>query len=442
MAAHASRSRATLSTPVADAGHAVERATTTAEHLRERVDALFVGSALDAAGMRVGVEVELIPVRGRPPRPVPPDDTRAAIVAHDPALLADARISFEPGGQVELSPPPRESPSLAMEAVGALLARLDAALARRGIVAVSSGLNPWHAADAVGMHLDAERYRMMQRHFDSIGSAGRDMMRLSASLQICVDMCSGDDGVEQWLLANRMGPALSALFANSGVGAGEATGWSGTRSLVWQRLDASRTGFDGAQVAAGASTAYHAFAAGAFAMPLPRGADAVWPQGSFAAWLDGGTDRPDGDDVVHHLSTLFPPVRPRGYLEVRYVDAPPRRWMALPVVVVDTLLRDSRARRAALSALEDVDRGSLLAMWEASAHQGVVNPWLRHEALTLIEISLAACRRMAERGAVAAGIVDEIVAFRDDYLHRRRCWSDDQVDRISGPDSEDPTAWT
>jgi hypothetical protein len=39
------------------------------------------------------------------------------------------------------------------------------------------------------------------------------------------------------------------------------------------------------------------------------------------------------------------------------------------------------------------------------------------------------------------GIVDEIVAFRDDYLQRRRCWSDDQVDRITGPDSEDPTAW-
>ena len=324
----------------------------------------------------------------------------------------------------------------------ALIARLDAALARAGIVAVSSGLNPWHSADAVGMHLDAERYRMMQRHFDSIGVAGRDMMRLTASLQVCVDMCAGDDGVEQWLLANRMGPAVSALFANSGVAAGMATGWSGTRSVIWQHLDPSRTGFDGAQVGASPPSAYHDFAANAQAMPLSRGVDAVWPQGSFASWLAADLDRPDGDDVVHHLSTLFPPVRPRGYLEVRYIDAPPRRWMALPVVVVDTLLRDTEARRAALDALEDVDRSSLLAMWEAAGHQGVVNPWLRHEALTLIEISLAACRRMAERGAVAVGILDEVVAFRDDYLHRRRCWSDDQVDRITGPDREDPTAWT
>ncbi len=374
------------------------------------------------AQVRTGVEVELIPVRGRPPRPVPASETRAAIARHDPALLEDARISFEPGGQVELSPPPCGSPASLVDQLDGLVARLDGALARERIVAVSSGLNPWHRESDVGLQLDAERYRVMQRHFDAIGTAGRDMMRLTAGLQVCVDLLGGDAGVEQWLLANRMGPALAAAFANSGVGGGVVTGWSGTRCLLWQRLDASRTGFDGAQVSRDDPVAAYAdFAAHALAMPLSESSGV--------------------DPLAHHLSTLFPPVRPRGYLEVRYLDMPPRRWLAVPLLVVDTLLRDPLARRAALLALGDVDRETLLALWEAAAHQGVVNPWLRDEALALLAIALDAVRR-APAGTVPRAAAAALHNFRDTYLFRRRCWSDDQAERIDGPHAEDPNAWT
>ena len=424
--------------------------------LRGCVDRLFVGPVRPGwdPRLRTGGEVELIPVVGRPPRPAPAALTRAAILAHDPALLTDACVSFEPGGQVELSPPPQPSPAALLDELDGLLARLDGALAREGIVAVSSGLNPWHDATAVGLQVEAERYRTMQRHFDAIGPHGRDMMRLTAGLQVCVDLLPGRAGVEQWLLANRMGPALAAAFANSAVGAGAVTGWSGTRCQIWQKLDASRTGFDGAQVSAlDPRGAYTRFAAAALAMPLGRwpgpamrvGGDGDGAAGarlrSFASWQAESGARPDAEDGAHHLSTLFPPVRPRGYLEVRYLDAPPRRFLALPLLVVDTLLRDDVARRTASDALGDVGRETLLALWEAAAHQGVVSPWLRREATALLDITLDALRRRPP-DSVPRSAAASLRRFRDDYLSSRRCWSDDQVERITGPDAEDPTAWT
>jgi glutamate--cysteine ligase len=447
MAGHVARGGARASAPlIGRAGQSVDARPEKGANLGDRVGRLFTPRGGGASGLRVGVEVELIPVHGRPPRPAPLARTRQAILTHDPELLTDARISFEPGGQVEMSPPPHPSPAALLDELDTLLARLDGALAGDGIVAVSSGLNPWHTAAQVERQLDDERYRVMEQHFDRIGGAGRDMMRLTAGLQVCVDLARGADGVEQWLLANRMGPALSAAFANSAVGGGVVTGWSGSRCLSWQKLDASRTGFDGAQVdGSDPAAAYARFAGAAEAMPLwrallPASAAVHTEPRSFAAWQAERGERPDAEDVAHHLSTLFPPVRPRGYLEVRYLDAPPRRWLAVPLLVVDVLLRDPAARRAALAELGDVDRRALLAMWEASAHQGIVNPWLRHEALVLLAIALAAVTRMPA-GVVPRTAAASLRAFCEEYLFTRRCWSDDQVERINGPDAEDPTAW-
>jgi glutamate--cysteine ligase len=412
--------------------------------LLHQVERLFADTTPAGSPLRAGVEIEVIPVTGRPPRPVPAAHSRAAIERHDPALLVDGRVSVEPGGQVELSPAPQPSTAALLAQAAALLDRLRRALAAEGMVAVSSGMNPWHDADQVGLQLDAPRYTAMQRHFDGIGRAGREMMRLTASLQVCVDRAAGEAGAEQWLLANRMGPALTAAFANSAVAGGGTTGWTSTRCLLWQRLDASRTGFDGAQCDPEApAAAYAQFADAAEAIALPR--DGIGgmpePRQPFADWAAAGGDRPDGADVAHHLSTLFPPVRPRGYLEVRYLDAPPLEWLPVPVVVLHLLLADDRARRQALEALDPADRGAMLALWHAAAHQGIAHPWLRHEARALVDIAVAAARRApAER--VPAHATALLTRWRDEYLCTGRCWSDDQAARIDGPQAEDATAWT
>jgi glutamate--cysteine ligase len=277
---------------------------------------------------RIGVEVELIPVTATgAPQPV---DPAVLVEGFDAAFVASARPSFEPGGQLELSPPPRGTVAGLVDQVHRLLARACAIAHQRGVRLEAAGTNPYHSCAQVPLRTPTPRYLAIQREFDRCGPDGRRMMRLTASLQITVDLLPGPAGREQWLVANLAGPALTAAFANSTVIDGQQTGTPGARTRIWQGIDPRRTGYDGRHLdLADPVGAYHAFAAAAPRLPIPETAD-----------------------PAYHLSTLFPPVRPRGgYLEVRYLDAQPAHRIGAVVAVVAGLLYDRRARRDALDLL-------------------------------------------------------------------------------------------
>jgi glutamate--cysteine ligase len=131
-------------------------------------------------------------------------------------------------------------------------------------------------------------------------------------------------------VANLAGPPLTAAFANSGRAEGRPAGLAGARTRIWQNADLRRTGYDGRQLdLADPVGAYAAFAAAAPRLRIP-----------------------EAESPSYHLSTLFPPVRPRGgYLEVRYLDAQPFWRIGEAVTTVAALLYDTQARRAALDLL-------------------------------------------------------------------------------------------
>ncbi|MFC0541559.1 glutamate-cysteine ligase family protein [Kutzneria chonburiensis] len=272
---------------------------------------------------RIGVEIELIPVTYT--------DPTVLADGFDPDFVAAARPSFEPGGQLELSPAPRSSVDALMGDVRALLRRANDIASARGVRLEAVGVNN----SDVPLRRPTPRYLAMQAVFDEIGPCGRWMMRRTASLQIAVDLLLGAAGREQWLVANLAGPALAAAFDNSG----------GERTRIWQGVDLRRTGYDGRHLSLSDPVgAYLAFAAAAPRLPIP---EAVDPR--------------------YHLSTLFPPVRPRGgYLEIRYLDAQPLSRIREALVTVTTLLCNAEARRAALDLLlpraADLDRA-----WHESA---------------------------------------------------------------------------
>lgn len=276
---------------------------------------------------RVGAEVELIPVTDTAsPGPVDPELLAAGF---DATFVAAARPTFEPGGQLELSPAPRSSADALTADLHRLLARADSIAEACGVRLETAGVNPYHRCKDVPLRTPSTRYVAMQLLFDETGPHGRRMMRLTASLQIAVDLQAGAAGREQWLLANLAGPALSVAFDNSG----------GERTRIWRGIDPRRTGYDGRHLDPSDPVgAYTAFAAAAPRLPMPETADAAY-----------------------HLSTLFPPVRPRaGYLELRYLDAQPPHRIDAAVRTVTTLLYDPRARRDALDLLlpraDDQDR--------------------------------------------------------------------------------------
>jgi glutamate--cysteine ligase len=293
---------------------------------------------------RIGVEVELIAVTDTSrPRPVDPAVLSAGF---DPEFVRAAAPTFEPGGQLELSPPPRAGVAALLRDLGRLVDRAEAIAAARGVRFEMVGTNPYHSCAQVPLRTPTPRYRAMQRMFDQTGPDGRRMMRLTASLQICVDLLPGLDGYEQWLVANLAGPPLAAAFANSTVIDGQPSGLAGARTRIWQGIDLRRTAYDGRHLdPVDPVRAYAAFAAAAPRLPIPA-----------------------TTDPAYHLTTLFPPVRPRGgYLEVRYLDAQPRERMGEVVATVATLLYDRRARRDALDLLLP-RAGDLWRAWHDAAH--------------------------------------------------------------------------
>ena len=279
----------------------------------------------------VGLEQELLttPVAGHP------------FVRIDRVLRATAGatyrswLSFEPGGQVELSLP--ASPSVTsldlLWRTTELGLRTDCLAA--GVQVVATPIDRERTVTQVPLQLRGERYLRMQDHFDGIGPAGRRMMRLTASTQVCLDWWPGSAGLEQWRVALLSGPFLAAMF-------NRAPGPT-SRLATWLAVDPDRTAFDGR---------------------LLTHDDAVRGYARFAAGATRFLDTPR-----EHLTTLFPPVRPRGrYLEVRHLDAQPVAMVAPIAAVLAMLLYDDEARRHTLRLLEPLAH-SLEEHWYDAAHR-------------------------------------------------------------------------
>ncbi len=370
-----------------------------------QVAALFVpsvGTGLSSSDRpRLGLELEFF-VRDleESRRSVMVSETRRAL-ATDAALLRKACVSFEPGGQLELSLPPAESPRTLIRAAEEVVQRVGAALGRHGLRAEARGVDNRPGDDQV-LQVSGARYRAMGEHFDSIGPAGRRMMCRTAALQVCTDFTPGVEGRRQWLVANAVGPALAAAFRNPPG--------PDNRTSVWRAVDETRTGFDGCQVDENAPVdAYARFALDAHVMPLPRRAAApvagVPRLTTLREWATVGGSRPDEADVAHHLSTLFPPVRPRGYLEVRWLDAQPLGGLRMATALLAILLTDRDAGEEAIGIVA-TDGSTAADAWARSAERGLDDARLR---------------------AVARDVVDAVVGRADAVARRWPGWLPDDA---------------
>lgn len=342
----------------------------------------------------VGVELEwTIHHDADPARPLDPALLTAALHPHSPPTLdsgsphrtlpAGGKVTVEPGGQVEISTPPHASLASLHTAAAADINHLAERLARAGLALGATGIDPHRPPRRL---LRTPRYDAMADTFARAGPAGAIMMCGTAGLQICLDIGAGPRLAARWAALHELGPVLLAAFANSARHAGRDTGWASARMAAWFGIDQARTGpaYDGADPVA-AWTRY------ALDAPLlcVRG-DGPWhaPAGvSFANWLAGAIPRPPTEaDLALHLSTLFPPVRPRGYFEVRYLDGQPASdWLA-PVAVLTALLAAEDTVDAARELCAPV-----ADQWLAAARHGLADPGLRGVAHRVLDL---ACRRL------------------------------------------------
>ncbi|MFI1535274.1 ergothioneine biosynthesis glutamate--cysteine ligase EgtA [Streptomyces anandii] len=404
------------------------------------VEALVSGICFKTGPPRtLGVEVEWLVHELRDPRlPVTPERLEAAYAALRTVPLRSA-LTVEPGGQLELSSPPAASLMECIGTVSADLGAVRAVLAGHGLCLVGLGHDPWHPPRRF---LRQKRYDALETCLDRGGPAGRHMMCASASVQVCLDAGHEEPGPlghgRRWWLAHQLGAVLVAAFANSPLAAGRPTGWLSTRQLMWTRIGPGRAGAPPLNGDPRTAWARHALDAPVMCV---RRDDGPWevPEGlSFREWTRTRLPRPPTRaDLDYHLTTLFPPVRPRGHLELRMIDAQPGDdgWI-VPAAVTAALFDDPEAAETAYRAVKPLAEraGPRPAphnpLWTGAARTGLADPELHEAALTCFAAALEALPRL--------GATDEVVAavahFRDRYVLQGRCPADDLLDRPHDPD--------
>lgn len=379
---------------------------------------------------RIGAEVELIPVERSSRRIAAIDATDRPSTLH---ALRDAakgaawagrrspksgmpewltpnggRITFEPGGQLEYASPPMASVSALIADVREVMDRVGEALDRRELDAVHLGMDPANPIESVPLQAHASRYRRMDAHFASLGPYGARMMRQTASIQVNVDL--GPRPLERWRLLNAIAPYLAATFANAPAYAGQVGPEASLRRLAWNRLDPGRTGlpFDNADPVG-------CYADFAWRAPHLLGTETEPPFPPFCA----GEWRDDPVAWDAHLTTLFPEVRPRGYFEVRSIDALAPRWYAAPVLVVAGL-----AFAADAAMVRDVTGDPDPSLLEPAGRTGLADARLASGAVALADLALRGADSLGSP-RVASRDLAEAVAFVDRFTRVARMPADD-----------------
>jgi glutamate--cysteine ligase len=366
-------------------------------------------------------------------------------------LPARSAVTFEPGGQLELSSRPCPTAAAACAGAAADLGAARRVVAAAGVRLVGVGSDPLRTPARV---VASPRYEAMEAYFDAQGPAGRRMMCNTASVQVNVGLGpTAADASRQWRLASRLGPTLAAAFAHSPLAGGRPTGFRSTRLATWLAMDRTRTApvdRSGGSDGAGAWTEYALDARVMLIRSPGGGCVPVTTPLTFRQWMAEGHEQggPDHDDLEYHLSTLFPPVRPRGgpdagtgsWLELRVVDALPDPWWQVPVALVAVLLGDAAAGAAAERA---VAGAGAAGCWTDAARTALASPALAASARGCFDAALAALARTPDAG----NLTELVAAYAERWVEPGRCPADDLLDSWAGggsplPDTQEVGAWT
>jgi len=279
----------------------------------------------------------------------------------------DGTISLEPAGQLELSGAPLDNLHETCSETGRHLTQVKAIGDRLGLGFLGLGMWPDKTRAALPI-MPKGRYAIMLRHMPRVGSLGLDMMLRTCTIQVNLDYASEARMVKMFRVSLALQPLATALFANSPFTEGKPNGYLSYRSHIWSDTDPARTGMlpfvfeDG--------FGYERYADYALDVPMYfvfRDGEYIDAAGqSFRDFLKGELpalpgERPRMSDWSDHLSTAFPEVRMKSFLEMRGADGGPwSRICALPALWVGLLYDDG-----ALDAAWDVVKGWTMEEREA-----------------------------------------------------------------------------
>ncbi|WP_374024040.1 ergothioneine biosynthesis glutamate--cysteine ligase EgtA [Mycobacterium sp. HNNTM2301] len=393
----------------------------TAEMTDSQAAARYIadGCLVDAPLGRVGLELEGHCHDPADPHRRPGWDEIGEVLGRLPELPGGSRITVEPGGAVELSGPPADGVLSAIDAMRRDQAVLRSAFADAGLGLVFLGADPLRPPQRIN---PGARYRAMEQFFASSrsGYAGSAMMTSTASIQVNLDAGPRAGWAARVRLAHALGPTMIAIAANSPMLRGEFTGWVSTRQWVWGQMDSARCGpiLGASGDEPGTDWARYALKAPVMLVHAPDAAPVThWVP--FADWVDGrvllGGRRPTVADLEYHLTTLFPPVRPRQWLEIRYLDSVSDEFWPAVVFTLTALLDDPAAAQIAAEVVEPV-----ATAWDTAARVG-----LRDRRLYA-----AANKCVAVAAELAPPDLRDSMQRLVDAVERCRCPGDDFSDQV------------
>ena len=352
---------------------------------------------------------------------------------------AGASVTLEPGGQLELSGEQCRTVHCTQKEM-ALHAREITGVGRElGLAFLGLGIQPLSRLDEIEW-VPKQRYGIMGPYMTTVGTLGHRMMKQTCTVQVNIDYADEPDAMRKFRTAQGIAPLLNAMFANSPISDGAPNGFRSFRGHVWTDTDRARCGLLSWAFRDDASLAHYV----EWALDVP--CYFILRNGRYLTSVTGvpfrrfladgaGGERATLDDWNLHLTTLFPEVRLKGYLELRSTDSqPPDRVLALPALARglfyepdclgaawDLVKRWSYEDVVALYA--DVTRTALRAR-----HRGIEVLELARELFVIAEEGL---RRLGERDARGN---DERVYLQGlgELLAAGRCPADLLLEQWSG----------
>ena len=335
-------------------------------------------------------------------------------------------VSLEPGGQFELSGAPLKTVHDTCEEVHEHLVQVREIGDALGIGFLGLGASPtWTRAETPVM--PKGRYKIMAPYMDKVGCYGRDMMFRTCTVQVNLDFGSEADMVKKLRVSLALQPIATALFANSPFLEGKPNGFLSFRSQVWTDTDNARAGMLPFAFEPGMS--FERYVDYALDVPMyfvMRDEEYINTAGeSFRKFLEGKLpqlpgEKPVAKDWADHITTIFPEVRLKQYLEMRGTDSGPwRRLCALPALWTGVLYEDGPLD-AAWDMVKDWTAAERQALRDAVPREGlkavIRGRTVREVAKDMLSLSRAGMEKRNEQGckgrteASFLDVLDETVA--------------------------------
>ena len=403
----------------------------------------LAGGAKNAEKWRIGTEHEKFPFFVEGNRPVPYNGKKSirtllegmqGMLGWEPIMdegniiglvepTGAGAISLEPGGQFELSGAPVKNIHQTCREVNAHLAQVKEIAEPLGIGFLGLGASPkWRLDETPQM--PKSRYQIMTNYMPKVGRYGLDMMYRTCTIQVNLDFSSESDMRRKMQVSMKLQSIATALFATSPFTEGKPNGFMSWRSEIWRDTDNQRSGV--LPFVFNENFGFADYAAWALDIPMyfivRDGHYHDCTNITFRQFMDGALKgkvedyRPNKGDWINHLSTLFPEVRLKRFLEMRGADGGPwRRICALPAFWVG-LLYDDQALGEAYDMTRDWRYEEVLAMRNLVPTQGLRTPFRNTTVLNLarqvLEISrkgLANRHELNDRGSDETLFLDPLI---------------------------------